>query len=1286
MQGVFLMSDLIRLVATPAGIAPDGGLNLNVLVMLNLDSGTRLGETPMADWPARLADASFSIRLGDLSTPARAPTVDSALWRGLFPGDLLVRAMPAEQMSSLFASYDAPQLANMVEAVRAEEVEGGSERMALLRSGVSEGAGLRTFTEPAGAARKVMDAEARMSADRQAGTSSFRLLRERDADDLSTLADFGLFHAASPVGALHQNADMPPERDFHQLVTLLNDHPAILRRLGLLLKFRLDARGAAEGISALSVEADFGIDVAVESPRTATRLSSERFTLAARAGPDAMLALGAQDADAARYMLVNYDLDAAGMQLSTALDDENGQACVLRTVGVSILEQRRAERLHGTVVEAATALSNGELLHAEDLTRGLRIDVQDHESQWRSLHRRIVHYAVAGQEFDDEDEGTLIAALAQKNVRNLASQHLTHDPSAAIFLGEQIAHWKGWSLAVPPPGQIEDSSEAPSTALFEHVITVPPGSLPRLRFGRDYRFRARRVDLAGFSIPIDQAHDDFTDDQSILPTRSSPPWRFLRHEPLAPPEPIGPASAAKIDRLVVRDMIAGPESMIRWGPPDVAVAIAEWAGKLEAAFGPTGNPQDMLELASQEKVPDPYAASLAVQNCPGIARGQLARVVDDKLQFEALPDPEAPGTIAIPFAGSWPTLRGVDLLLAGGDAAPHWDAESRRLTVTIPAGKEVEVMIITLPSRATLFELADIAGNPDLVERALVGLVPAITPRRRFTLVHAARTLPAPEIVTLAKPERKANSPSAWFAAEIQFDSASTGGLRLEASWQDVPDLLAPDAAVPVSRAVIAEIPLAAGATPVTAVSLTQTGQIGFKGPELAASHDLIECALSDTSAKNARASTIARQHGLDQHMLADQFSHLHAAMAIRPVDIAWTSIISAADALSTAANSLTEPAPDFPGDPVASFPVALLRAFRDVAMAAADVADVARAAIAKLDHRGIAYPFGDGRSYELDIRPVATGRFAAYFAQENAPEALGPAMRVIVPASARPRPPKICDMVPIFLWSRQVDEAGNSTSVRSSGLRLFLERPWLSSGPGELLAVLYGSQATRWARDPLMETMPLPRGPELEHARGTLLTFKDLVMPHSGSLAQSGQVGAAAYPVSLDETGLAFADIGIDPGDSYAPFIRLCLARLQPNAIAGMELSEAVAAEPIQLPPNRKLVITRSIDLVLDLSGPASLGVATADSPLGRTLNRVRARFQRRIAGTVAEAGWIDDAAMGSIVPLDPGSSIWRARAVQLLPGPARLLVEEHELWPSDTDEAALSERLIYAETVAID
>jgi hypothetical protein len=70
------------------------------------------------------------------------------------------------------------------------------------------------------------------------------------------------------------------------------------------------------------------------------------------------------------------------------------------------------------------------------------------------------------------------------------------------------------------------------------------------------------------------------------------------------------------------------------------------------------------------------------------------------------------------------------------------------------------------------------------------------------------------------------------------------------------------------------------------------------------------------------------------------------------------------------------------------------------------------------------------------------------------------------------------------------------------------------------------------------------------------------------------------------------FVDVLLDSATAIWPFLRLAVARYQPNSIPGMEFSETVITDFVQLPPERIGTLSRpdSADVRLTLTGVAAV------------------------------------------------------------------------------------------------
>lgn len=102
---------------------------------------------------------------------------------------------------------------------------------------------------------------------------------------------------------------------------------------------------------------------------------------------------------------------------------------------------------------------------------------------------------------------------------------------------------------------------------------------------------------------------------------------------------------------------------------------------------------------------------------------------------------------------------------------------------------------------------------------------------------------------------------------------------------------------------------------------------------------------------------------------------------------------------------------------------------------------------------------FADTHYRRVTYVPSGISRFAEFFEPSQLPEEAPSGEPVVldIPSSARPAAPVVLDSVPLLRWQGQT-EPGQPLAwrkVRGSGVRVWLARPWFSSGDGELLGVL---------------------------------------------------------------------------------------------------------------------------------------------------------------------------------------------------------------------------------------
>jgi len=288
-----------------------------------------------------------------------------------------------------------------------------------------------------------------------------------------------------------------------------------------------------------------------------------------------------------------------------------------------------------------------------------------------------------------------------------------------------------------------------------------------------------------------------------------------------------------------------------------------------------------------------------------------------------------------------------------------------------------------------------------------------------------------------------------------------------------------------------------------------------------------------------------------------------------------------------------------------------------------------------------------------------------------------GPAVNIDVPASARPTPPIVHSITPAFAWTRR--RGGQTfTSVRAPGhLRVYLERPWFVSGPGELLAVLVGDNqldptnpltSSCWL-DPVFDILAHPLQPSpvvnvglsassfpraSSDARDVLLNIPNAATP----------IHAIGHAVQFDaDKRLWYADIQIQTDHGVAPFVHLRLARLQPNALRAAEdlrVSSVVDAGFHQIPASRTLSVTPDgNNLQIMVTGPApsarapqlTVAVQVGPPPAGDPALWEQLNLLPEVALTPATGGWFGQVQLPAAV----GST------------PQRVLVREYQILPGD-------------------
>jgi hypothetical protein len=822
-------------------------------------------------------------------------------------------------------------------------------------------------------------------------------------------------------------------------------------------------------------------------------------------------------------------------------------------------------------------------LWAEDVVRGYRIDIWDRKTGvWRSLCEREATY--------DLNDGAVIITPSEEGTVRLGATK-SPDPASnpnLVYLHEALVSWTGWSLAAAPPGRAilpDDSvnktsatteAEVPPGLKLKSQFKAKPGSLPRLRYGRQYWIRARVVDLAGNSLAP-------TEDNIGAENPNTRAREFLRYEPVAAPvlallRPSGatetpkPIEGESMDRIAIRTFNdAGnnvPAEHDAWRmavPPQVSIRDAEHHGVLDAGGSVDPSTFGMLAHQKDRDASDPAAAPRAETiEMKGpldlVGVHTTFAVYDEGATLTYLPDPLATRVAArifdhpnipdfevidiplYPAGGSWPEARPFRIRVFGDAAGkPSYDAASHTLLVPLPQAIRARVrlsMQLTTKQRSLLgvwhwLTTPEQSGVDKLSQQGQHWM---LTPWRTVEVVHAVqRPLIVPEITKLST-GRGLGSTSVIPRFSASCSLKSTDRIDLRAEWHEPQDLQteSDSEAIQIDRS-RGDTAFQVKITDPKSYALKLAGEPRGGYPD-----HLIES-----------EDRIAVGHG---HDLVTPRRHEFHDTRYRRIEY-WLE-------------GTTK--------------------FREFMLPTVLTKDVGGKAVPIDDHIKVA----------------------------------GPRVVTWIPSSAPPPAPEVLYVVPTFGWARGNDSAGQPTSWRrGGGLRVYLDRPWNVSGYGEMLAVVlppatvaenpedrpagqpYKNYITQWANDPiwlspfvsgiapkrgdfpLARTAPdasgawLPKDAPADERDQHLGPFvvTGILPPGASPGANAPVVEVAPHDVRYDSVRrLWYCDIEVGT-HSYYPFIRLALARYQPTSLTGAHLSNVMLADIMPLAADRWLTVTQT-------------------------------------------------------------------------------------------------------------
>lgn len=1197
--------------ALPAGVQ-DGRLKITVFVSPRLFSNQaapQLSNWPdWAKWPDAADQVRFEVHIGGKQIPngqlVRPEHPDAAFWPEIIPGS--VRITPYSYPNLQDQPVWSYPVMNVVKQVTDLYVKVGTTS---------------PEDHPAVSSPLFAPLEPLHYDDKTGGTiNSFQnQMKERQRKALppappNPMVDFALvkvfFQPKNNIPVVIQT----PDFDFHQAVSALGGHPRLLRRCGLAIDLLLPiGPGDVPANGSLRVIPTWNPAVPTKDQSPATQYeignhpdgTGEIVFCARPKGGGVPAKLGLLQLDKQNYDVLQFDPDGAAIKLTglaetrhlavsqhTELPSQKPLTVPsLRSAGLQVVRTGLSVDLVNSFADMKTldtqAQANDPDVYLEDVTRGYALDIWDDEAgRWFSLCRRIATYSVhnGAQQFVEPDDEGYVSIGA------------TSEPNGGfdLFVHEVLFRWGGWSLVAERPGKtyapdetLMDPANEPIAPLrlLSH-FEVPNGSLPRLRFGRRYRMRARLVDLAGNRLALNPQGGNFGATALVTYRRYEP----IGYPTVVPRHALDARPAEKVDHLVIRSNYnetaanyAGqyglhPDAERHVVPPRVAPDFAETHGMLD---GPTvGLSKLAYDLIRSYQTELPVYAD---QN--QLKMSYLADPFCRAATWRDLPGSKG-ANIYVNFKNGdqqWPGAQPFRIVITEGQHdVPKWDATNRTLTVNLEKSEIRTIRLSSRPEEGDLdklgvWEMIRTGGGQGLKNTVVEGRHWMITPFRRLTLVHAVQQPLEPTTLDKADSGRAVGETGTTIRGQFVNHSKSTRKIDLRADWTEPID----DLSKPMWETI-----------PGTA--------------------------------------------------------HVHEQSIVYPTDLeakmVWTPFL----------------------------------AYQE---------------------------FGDTKYRAIDYHAVATTRFREYLPITDADIEAGikPITRagdpttIEVLSSARPAAPEVVYVIPAWRWDDAQTERGGATirhTRHGGGLRVWLQRPWFSSGAGELLGVvLYPAgvnnnpkelhnRTTFWGNDPVWASTALPT------MRPTYNDFANPAAPFEDQLviAELSQykVGVAGFAVEYDSTReLWYCDIEFKPTGSYWPFVRLSLARYQPKSINKLvKLSPLVQADYAQLAPDRTASVTPGRGgFTVGLSGHVYTSSAMGD---GGT--EVEAQLEH-----LAGPDQVDWVVLGNPVALRRQrvragqAPVWSGTLPnQAAPGghPRRVVIREFERLPSDTGPMR---RLIYADAIEV-
>lgn len=1042
-----------------------------------------------------------------------------------------------------------------------------------------------------------------------------------------------------------------PKFDFHSAYSLLQRHPALLRLFGFVVDLEVPRPKGLAATVGLSVMAAWHPKLGASNTTNiipVTMTTSANWLAAPRPTSPEIADGLFRLSDKGKYDVLEMDVDGATfktLNFVQAVANAHGPnktadtptaygAPALRSAGLSLSKIGHGDSMFQNWVSndafngAISANPPGPVtLFAEDIAQGYRVDVWERSrGRWFQLCARSAApkpIGVGGYGIGKPQHIVPVPAGDEGWLEPAPTRTPRNDPFPLIYLPETLLRWAGWSLIASRPGKhLTDDSTGnladpsgnapPANSHFQLQIeyAATPGTLPTLRFGDGYRFRARVVDLAGNSIPF-EPHGSFahTTSQTV----------YGRFEPLASPVivPCAPRTVGEsLERLVIRSNFDIPDDSPlivacerHLAPPATSEEMIEAHGGIDnAGGGPRKNAYAMLADRDglnykTRSVLDLYGGKTEMLNAhnewiyyppgekhhPAFGVPYLPDVLSHGIALHGLPGAGSQRLLVPNSLGQWPDRRAVRLVVKAGGKHPSLPparVADGPITVYAPKASVTTVRLSSYfgPDQLgslKLWQLLESAGlaTPKLKTLIMAGGHYMFTPFRELVIVHAVRQpLTAPQVHQLSS-SRGQHATYTLLTGKLAANPPSTQRVDMLSVYTDPFDdgQSSQGSVLITSKARVSEFPLGSHHSDVIDFAKLRQDFGDTKHHEvfyhLLATTRFAEYFTQTATVKLTGTTPVVVSHrGFAPGTVVVTGTGKHAS----------TTYVADKDFHENDAHGM--------------------------------ITRIARGSIAsgaEVEVQFVAPPIT-----RSSLEPVAHPPTPAGF-------------RLSIPSSARPPAPDVRYLIPAFGWNRANSAKSKVSTRHGKLLRVYLGRPWFATGAGELLGVVISAPpsgrtlpanlapfATGYGSDPIFAERPVNTPPKASDFKLAVHRGKGLrLAEHGGGLPW---FDVAGHEVSFDpERKLWFSDIEVDLGGSYFPFVKLGLVRYQPNSLNGVEISRVIQADFVQVAPDRTLTLTfpAANKVRVVVTGPGYLATANEG-----TADTVHAYVQEEIVKTSDE------------------------------------------------------------------